>query len=307
MTLSNSEVHRSPELTEMVEKIILQANEPMDIGQIAHALPVSFRKDDKAIQNILEHAVHEGRIFAWKPRARSRKERFWKISDNVFCRQLILSKADAKPLSEKDLLQTSRSRFFGMSNRAILPLVTSSLKALIAEGRLFVHPPRQARHRIRYATVPVDPSPYIAKLRAEFDRVVKLLQHSGVGAEDILHRLGGNSLYTSAPLSDGRPADESAPLKEDTEIPLSELADTLLHTISSRIPGAGNRVPIWLPELRKFSNLSKVQFDRAVLYLARKGKLHLDRHTHPGSLTEETRKPFVQDEEGVSYVAAVLL
>ncbi len=305
MTSPDPSVHRSPELSEMVDKIILQANEPVDTGQIVMALPVSFRKDKTTIRSVLEQLVHEGRVFTWKPRARSRARRYWKTSDAVFCRQLIRLEVNAKPLTESEILQRSRSRLFAIATKGIVPLIQSALKELIAEGSLFVHPPRQARHRVRYATVPVDPAPYIAKLRAEFDRVVKLLQHSGTTAQDILRRLGG--AIPHAPLPDEKPVDEPPQTKENMEIPLPELAEALLHTICNRIPGAKNRVPIWLPELRNYCRLSKTQFDRAVLYLARNGKLHLDRHTHPGSLNEETRKPFVQDEDGVCYVAAVLL
>lgn len=305
MTSPDPSVHRSAELIEMIEKIILQANEPMDTQQVVMALPVSFRKNENAIRYELEQMALGGRVFTWKPRARSRGKRYWKTSDAAFCKQLILSEINVKPLTKPEILQKSRSRLFSMTTKAIIPLIQSGLKELIAEGSLFVHPPRQIRHRVRYASVPVDPALYIAKLRTEFGRVMKLLQHSGTTAQDILRRLGEDIPPAAVP--GGKPGNEPPLTKEDMEIPLPELAETLLHTIHNRIPGAKNRVPIWLPELRSYSRLSKTQFDRAVLHLARTGKLHLDRHTHPGSLNEETRKPFVQDEEGVSYVAAVLL
>ena len=291
----------------MIEKIIRQADEPKDIGQIISILPVSFQKDEQAIRSILEKMVHEGSIFLWKPRIRSRKHRFWNTSDTAYCSRLIRTVVGSRPLSEKDILRASRSRLFGLATRTIAPLVTTTLKRLIVEGCLFVHPPRQVRHLVRYASVPVDPAPYITKLRAEFDRVMKLLQHSGVSAQEVLQRLGGITPGMQVVYPERTPTDEVPASKKEEEVSLPDLADMLLHTIYNRIPGARNRVPIWLPELRNYSKLSKTQFDQAVLYLSRNGKLHLDRHTHPGSLTEETKQPFVQDEEGISYVAAVLL
>lgn len=291
----------------MIERILRQADEPKDIGQLLETLPVSFRKDEQAVCGILEQLVHEGRIFRWKPRSRSRKDRFWSTSDTAYCSRLIRSVVDSKPLSENEILRGVSQKLFGLAGRAIAPLVTTTLKKLIAEGGLFVHPPRQARHLVRYAAVHVDPAPYIARLRAEFDRVMKRLRHSGVTAQEILQHLGGIEQGTAGAFDERACADGVPASKEDEKIALPELADALLKTIYNRIPGATNRVPIWLPELRSYSRLSKPQFDQAVLYLSRNGKLHLDRHTHAGSLTEETKQPFVQDEEGVSYVAAVLL
>ena len=307
MASSASSAHPPSELFEMIERIIRQADEPKDIGQLIETLPVSFRKNEQAIDSILEQMIQEGSIFRWKPRSRSRKDRFWSQSDTVYCSRLIRTVVDSIPLSEKDILRASRPRLFGLAGRAITSLVASTLKKLVDEGSLFVHPPRQARHLVRYASIPVDPAPYIAKLRAEFDRVMKLLRNSGVTAQEVLQRLEGTAPKTHASFPERLPTDEIPASKEDEEISLPELADALLKTIYNRIPGARNRVPIWLPELRKYSRLSKPQFDQAVLYLSMNGKLHLDRHTHPGSLTEETKKPFVQDAEGVSYVAAVLL
>jgi hypothetical protein len=294
----------------LIEKVILKANEPLDIDRILSDIPVPFRVDAGTALKLLDQLAQSGKAFAWKPKSRSKAPRFWKVGDTQHCKEDILSLIGSKPLTDAELQKKLRSRLFGLPAAAVKSVVKHSLSELFTEKRMFRQPPLRARQLPRYGTSPVDPAPYLKKLRSEFERVMKLFQNSGIETADILKTLArsidpglletmGKNVSIPSPASVSNP--KSLPQKT-----LSDLCDQVLHVIDTRFPGARNSLPIWLPELRGYTGLSKSEFDQAIMQLARSGKLHLDRHNHPGSLDENSREPFVQDETGVSYVVAVL-
>lgn len=294
----------------LIEKVILKADEPLDIDRILSALPVPYRVDAATALNLLDRMAKSGKVFPWRPKSRSKTPRFWNVGDIQYCRQDILSLIGLKPLTETELQKKLRSRLFGLPAAMVKSVVKHSLRELIAEKRLFRHPPLRARQLPRYGAAPVDPTPYLKKLRSEFERIMKLFQNSGLEAGDILKTLARSinpGLWEQMGINVSIPSSASAPIQESPpQKTLSDLCDQVLHIIDTRISGAKNGLPIWLPELRGYTGLSKHEFDLAVVHLARSGKLHLDRHNYPGSLDEKSREVFVQDEAGVSYVAAVL-
>ncbi|WP_028324023.1 hypothetical protein [Desulfatirhabdium butyrativorans] len=294
----------------LIEKAILKANEPLDIDRILSDIPVAFRVDAGTAMKLLDQLTQSGKIFSWKPKSRSKAPRFWKVGDIQHCRQDILSLIGPKPLTDRELQKKLRSRLFGLPAAMVQSVVKHSLSGLIAEKRLFRHPPLRARMLPRYGASPVDPAPYLKRLRSEFERVMKLFQNSGIEAADILKTLARSidpGLLETIGINVLIPGPASAPIEEGPpRKTLSDWCDQVLQVIDTRFPGAKNSLPIWLPELRGYAGLAKPEFDRAIVQLARSGKLHLDRHNHPGSLDEKSREPFVQDEAGVSYVVAVL-
>ena len=71
-------------------------------------------------------------------------------------------------------------------------------------------------------------------------------------------------------------------------------------------PGADNGALVAARNLRRAAKLDKHEFDRAVLELARNGRLTLHRHDFATSLSATERDELVSDGEGTFYVGMAL-
>ena len=72
------------------------------------------------------------------------------------------------------------------------------------------------------------------------------------------------------------------------------------------VPSAAKQAPVWLPDLRNALDLSKDTFDRAVLILAKQGKVFLNKHAHPAQMTDTEKETMIADGQGNYYVVVVL-
>jgi glycosyltransferase A (GT-A) superfamily protein (DUF2064 family) len=71
-------------------------------------------------------------------------------------------------------------------------------------------------------------------------------------------------------------------------------------------PGANRGALVGARDLRRAAKLEKQSFDRAVMELARQGRLSLHRHDYATSLSAAERDELVTDGAGTYYVGMAL-
>ena len=70
-------------------------------------------------------------------------------------------------------------------------------------------------------------------------------------------------------------------------------------------PGAMSQEPVWLPDIRELAGLPHDLFNETMLELTSIGVIFMDKHAHPGAVTEEERSEFLVDASGDVFVVAV--
>jgi hypothetical protein len=96
----------------------------------------------------------------------------------------------------------------------------------------------------------------------------------------------------------------SAPGGDET--PAAAMAPDLIGVMRQIEPGVDRGALVGARDLRRAVRMQKTQFDRAVLELARQGRLSLHRHDYPASLSAAEREELVTDGSGSYYVGMAL-
>ncbi len=289
--------NRIEEIRTLITKIILQSLRPITRNDILAALPLSYRMDPVIIGRLADDLVRQGLVFSWLPRSRTRTSRYWNQDETAFLRNAIRSCLSLKPLTRKQLSQEIPGKLFGSSRGTAEKRLRQALTSLIRENVVFIHPPVGRFRSIRYSLFPPEILSYLQKGLRELNRVLPALRKAGVPEKQILDTIATNL---------GISISNSTPPPSSVGSSIDQTATDLLGRMNEVVPGAIHQVPVWIPTLRKAVNLPKEDFDRALLHLARTGKIFLDKHAHPAQMTPEEKEEMLSDSHGNWFVAALI-
>jgi hypothetical protein len=166
------------------------------------------------------------------------------------------------------------------------------VRRMVREGVLFPHPPLSSSRPQRFALKPPQPESYIGKnLIRQMTALCRRLERVGVAPDRVF------AVLREKIDPEGRPPR------------VEELAESLLKTAVELKPSAREGALVLLPDLWhavRSSVADKSDFDRAVLHLAKLGRVDLHKHDHPTSLSPRDRTELVTDGLGSWFVGLAL-
>lgn len=284
----------APEIRELLLKLIRQADAPLTAKQCSAGLTGPFKATDKRLAPVLDELVADGSLRSFAPLL-GKAPRYWDRSLNEYARKVMRDVlAERGPLKPADLKKQTLRFAKGLSDADY----QQELCRLIAERRVFEHPPASSRSKqSTYHCAPPVPAPYLKSIADELRRMVALLLESGVSRDDL--EQAGLELLRQAGLSaeTGRVSS-----RDQRPMPVVDLIE-LMRFIE---PGADRGALVTLPELRRAAGLNRNDFDESVLELARLGRVTLHRHDFPSNLAPAERDALVTDGHGNFYIGICL-
>ena len=296
-----------PETLTVVKKMIERALKPLTADEIHQDIPGLYQLKKQDLLRLLQREAGFGTLHRWSAGPGSRKERFWHQDETAYFQDKILSALSRQMLTKTDLLENVKKDAAPCSKTRLTRIVNTTLAALIKEKTLFDIPPWGSYKKSRYAVHPPDLKLYLDKTRKEFDRVCQKLKKAGIGAEHVFAAFQ-NMLSLSRTAASPSGVDSRKDLQPT--LPEPDVSETVLNrivqTMLKIVPSAAKQAPVWLPDLRNALDLSKDTFDRAVLILAKQGKVFLNKHAHPAQMTDTEKETMIADGQGNYYVVVVL-
>ncbi len=301
MRMSTPEVFSLPDLSAVILQIVKTASTPLTADAIYQNLPGGYFLKNKDVIKILQSETASGRLFHWQPGPRSRKERFWHQEESGYIQERILASLTAQPLTRQALLEKMKKNAVSYAGTTLAKLINTTVESLVKGKTLHLLPPSGRYRSLRYSRIPADPRNYLSAVRKEFERACRRLKKTGLTPEDILTALMDMtgfslSLHPPGTLSTSKPE----------EVLSDALLNTVLASIAQLDPKALHQAPIWIPDLRQYLKLPKATFDRAILALAERGKVFLNRHAHPAQMTDAEKETMIPDGQEGYYVVVVL-
>lgn len=171
---------------------------------------------------------------------------------------------------------------------------------LRAQGSLFAHPPWGAVKHELIGIRPPSAAPYFKEIGVQLGKVVACLQAAQVPAEEIRRTVVQVLAEAGISFGAGTVGAAAGPSAASPE------SVDLVEAMNRIEPGAERGALVGARELRHAVQLSKAEFDRAVLELARHGRLSLHRHDYAASLSPTERDDLVTDGDGTYYVGMAL-
>ena len=157
----------------------------------------------------------------------------------------------------------------------------------------------------KFGRQPPAPEAYLKDVGLQLTKIVAQLEAAGVtqvalmqAARGLLEQAGLLLVDSDRAATNGGLADSPPTLPADSFGLL-----TLMRKIE---PGAERGALVSARELRHAASLDKPHFDRAVLDLARQGRLMLHRHDYASGLSAAERDELVTDDAGAFYVGMAL-
>ncbi len=184
-------------------------------------------------------------------------------------------------------------------------LTTALLRDLVANGVVFLHPPL-GKKIAKYALTPPDPLDYLTPALKELVKKNRK-NFSETSIADALIRfareVSGRGVTESGTPVTSRPATlEIVPAEEETR----DLITALERVNPQVLNGAVVDIADWRRALAT-QIPEKERFDACVLFLARQGRLHLQSHDRPASLSESDRRELIPNGRGSYFIAAGLI
>ena len=254
------------DLEALLESALARVGEPVDVNGARKALPAGKKPKREQVQAVLEKLVDDGRLHRWPGRA----TKFSAVSPQSFTREQVLQVLAAGPLPEAEI-----KKKLPASARS---LVKAALAALVKERIVLKHP--KLARRDPYGLHPPSAVAYLApEVALMFKRLMKL----GFKEADLQLAL---RRYTGAAVHDDVSADRSA---------------EILAAMSGLNSQASRGALVYVAELRAaLTNQfrDKESFDRAVLELAKEGKVQLQANPWPGRLSEGEKNALIPNGQG---------
>lgn len=270
--------------------LIRQSGQPQTAKQLAKQLTAPFKATDKQLLAVLEEHVVSGALHKFPP-VRGQTS-YWDRDLVEFGRVLIVRSLDKKgPQAKANLRKVAKDLSDAQFQQAFQRLIDSR--------RVYEHPPIGTSKALKYGSKPPAPEAYLKDVGSRLTKIVGQLTAVGVGREVLtnamLTLLGQSGLPVTTSADSRRAANDS---------PLDSL--DLLMLMRQIEPGAERGALVAARDLRRAANLDKSRFDRAVLELARQGRLMLHRHDYASGLTVAQRDELVTDGVGTYFVGMVL-
>jgi hypothetical protein len=259
---------------------------PVTAKELLRRLVVPLKLTELELTQLLDGAVTERKLHAIPPATSKGKPRFWKSDALTFGRLEILKALDEKGLQRESALKKAAK---GLSDGDFRQLIQTA----IAAGEIWRHPPLAKTKKELLGCKPPSPEPYLRDVEGQLAKVVAQLLAANVPKDQLRRALV--QLMEATGISFG----SAAPCPADSSVDLV----SLMRRIE---PRADRGALVGSRDLRRAANLEKLPFDRAVLELARQGRLSLHRHDYATSLSPAERDELVTDGAGTYYVGMAL-
>jgi hypothetical protein len=261
---------QTPETLTHAVEALRRSDRPLTGREIWKSIPPPSRVELAALEQLLKA---DARVIPWPARTRTAPARYWTQKPEDFLDSLLVGlPADAS--LKLTQIQTKVGRHLaGFSAGERRELVESRMAALVAAGKLYLHPP-PGKTQPKFGPQPAQARAYVAKLQKELDALAAKLAPAGITREQILDALRG-------------------------EKPTDDLPQRITGFLKTKPGGIG------VGQLREQFGLSpemKDSFDRAILSLYRERRVYLDRHDYPLGLNEAARNELVSDGAGNYFV-----
>jgi hypothetical protein len=300
-------------LTAPVRDLLAGSNEPLTAPLVAKQLTLGVKIGEADLLPLLDRLCQTGAVHRHPPATPKGKPRF-----------ATRSPAELIPPTIVRLLTTKGGLPLAKIVAAVKGpepgLVQQVVEQLRQERRLFLHPGLGKSAPPLYKTTPVAPLEFLTDVRAALLKVIPTLRGAGVSVEDLRRAfvqlagevgipLGG-TVVGGTPATGHQPAGAqpvTAPGSPAAAGSPAPAAPVDLVTLMKQLnPGAELGTLIGVGELRRRAGLTKEDFDRAALALAKAGRVSLHEHDFPGSLSSERRDELITDGAGRYYVGLAL-
>lgn len=258
---------------------------------------VSGKPKAAELAPLLEELMASGAVFAMPASGAKAKPRYWGRPASEYGRQALRQFVEAKGPQEEAKLRKALKEF---SDDQFRKIVDDGLAA----KELFRHPIAGKVKKELLGTRPPSPEPYLGEVAAQLAKIVPRLLAANIGGDELRRYFVQIIEAAGVPFSSANFGGSSATQPARAE-PAASGAD-LIGLIRRLEPGADRGALVGARDLRRASQLEKNQFDRAVLDLAREGRLSLHRHDYPTSLSPEERDSLISDSQGSYYVGVAL-
>jgi hypothetical protein len=266
---------------------------PHTAKELLRGLLLPIKLTEAELSQILDEAAGAGKLHVIPPATAKGKPRYWNRDALTYGRLEILKALNDKgPLSESALKMAAK----GFSDAQIRQMIDAALAA----AELWRHPPLGKSKKELIGRQAPAPELYLREAGAELTRIVAQLRSAGVRCEELRRVLV--QIVEATGVSYGSAAAAGQTLGDSPRTGSVDLV-ALMRRIE---PGADRGALVGSRDLRRAANLDKPLFDRAVLELARQGRVSLHRHDYATSLTAAERDELVTDGAGTYYVGVAL-
>jgi hypothetical protein len=267
----------------------------LSVTRIRRGLPSDRRPSLGELKSQLKQMTESGRIWSFYSPNRTT---YWAAFDPAeHARSQILATLDRCPLTLAQL----KDQVKGLPgyDRTQKP-IQRHLEPLLDQGRVFEHPPLGPQRKPRFALQPPEPAPYLAPLAEDLERTGRKL---GLSRKAVYLALGSVMGFniTSKTTAPEQPASPRA-----VRPPSATTEQRVIEAAVKVKPAAAQGALASIRDVRRAAALPKTEFDRAVLNLARQGRIKLHFHDYPASLSPQQRDDLVRDEAGRYYVGLVI-
>jgi hypothetical protein len=285
----------TPEACQNVLAVMRSTSEPMAAKPFAKLLTGPHHIPESQLVPILEEFVSLGKLHAFPAKTAKGKPRYWDRDLFEFGRQTIRQTLEAKgPQTEAALRKALKGLDDAQCSRI--------LKDAFAARELWRHPPVGKSKKELLGNRPPSPAAYLRDVGEQLTKTVRLLLSAHVSRDELRRTLV--QLIESSGIPFAAPSAPEA-LRDSGSRTLPGGID--LVALMRRVdPGADRGALIGSRDLRRAAGIEKPQFDRAVLELARQGRVSLHRHDYPASLSDAERDELVSDGDGGYYVGLAL-
>jgi len=275
-------------------KVVLAAEEPLTAPAIAKLLPPTHKTSGKDLVPLIEEccvpdgAVH--RVPATTPKG---KPRYWHHDVVELGRRAVIKLLDAKGPQTAAAIKKAAKGLDDAEFQAVF-------QGLVAEKAVCLHPPVGKANKELFGSKPPSPEKYLGEIGKQLTRIVNQLTEAHVPRDELRRALvqlieaAGISFSTSAISRGDRPTAAAPPLVD------------LIGLMMSIEPRAERGALVGSRDLRRAAQMDKLAFDRAVLELARQGRVSLHRHDYASSLSTAEQDELVADGDGKFYVGVAL-
>lgn len=284
--------HALNEEIDILLKTLQQAEEPLTVSQIRKQLPPG-KLSEKRIAEILNDQLSQRRVYRFKPYG-GKSERYWTRGHEEYAREAILKALADEPLSRGDLDRKVKAKLRDYSEEKRKQL----LNALIKEGAAREWPAPIGGKAKLLSSRPPDAQFYIEqdlmKLRKKLDLTDKQMLEEAQSLLTKLRRKHG--------IKDEPAVQPEAPQARD-------FSPLIFDRMARLEPASVNGALVSLTELRRALRpeiTEKDTFDRAILDLARQGRVAVHKHDYPASLSEGELNELVTDGNGKYYIGIAL-
>ena len=297
-------------VTLAVLEALQQAAKPLTMRQIHQAVRRTVRVSMDRVEAVIGRLRYSGRVYRFPP-YRSNSPRYFHQSPHSYATELLLAHCASGPQKLTDLARKV-AKPAGIGRATVQDLI----RTLVAEGRLWRHPPLPGRRTVTYGVAPPNAELYFSDLIAKLRQRMDQLTDAGLQRSDVLaafwRRVTAEygQLPTPSPPEHGSDSGSHAATPVGLGIEPSDLEEQIITAICELDPEALRGALVPIRRLRQHPRLAqapKASFDAALFQLARQRRVALHRHDFPAELSPEERLLMAEDPHGNVYVGVVLL